>query len=130
MSTPTTCRFSFGPWNISEGGDPFGPATRPAFDHEAKFALYRPLGFEGVQYRLEAEYGAPSRLENASWECFRWLPPGTATAGLKLPTGSRLAYDSTGQPGILFPSAWTQRYFTEQNGGIELLELPAPTTHS
>ena len=64
------------------------------------------------------------RLENASWECFRWLPPGTATAGLKLPTGCRLAYDSGGQPGILFPSAWTQRYFTEQNGGVELLELP------
>lgn len=50
MTTPTTYRFSFGPWNISEGSDPFGAATRPAFDHEAKFALYRPLGFEGVQF--------------------------------------------------------------------------------
>ena len=50
MSTPTTYRFSFGPWNISEGADPFGPATRAIFDHEAKYALYRPLGFEGVQF--------------------------------------------------------------------------------
>ncbi len=51
MSTtpPTTYRFSFGPWNISEGADPFGPETRPAFPHEQKFALYRELGFEGVQ---------------------------------------------------------------------------------
>ena len=46
---PTTYRFSFGPWNISEGGDPFGPESRAMFPHEEKFALYRPLGFEGVQ---------------------------------------------------------------------------------
>ena len=89
-------------------------------------AAVGPLQFEVVQYRLEAEYGAPSTLENASWECFRWLPPGTELKGLKLPTGCRLATDSAGQPGVLFPNAWTQRYFTEQNGGVELLELPGP----
>lgn len=47
---PTRYRFSFGPWNISEGADPFGPDVRPVFPHERKFALYRPLGFEGVQF--------------------------------------------------------------------------------
>ena len=47
---PTQYRFSFGPWNISEGADPFGGETRKAFPHEKKFALYRPLGFEGVQF--------------------------------------------------------------------------------
>jgi xylose isomerase len=46
----TNYRFSFGPWNISEGSDPFGPEVRPAFPHEEKYALYRPLGFEGVQF--------------------------------------------------------------------------------
>jgi len=50
MSTPVNYRFSFGPWNISEGADPFGPEVRKAFPHEEKFALYRPLGFEGVQF--------------------------------------------------------------------------------
>jgi xylose isomerase len=50
MTTTTNYRFSFGPWNISEGGDPFGAETRPTFPHEEKFALYRPLGFEGVQF--------------------------------------------------------------------------------
>jgi xylose isomerase len=50
MSTPTQYRFSFGPWNISEGADPFGGDVRAAFPHEEKFALYRPLGFEGVQF--------------------------------------------------------------------------------
>lgn len=43
-------RFSFGPWNISEGSDPFGPEVRSAFPHEQKYALYRKLGFEGVQF--------------------------------------------------------------------------------
>jgi xylose isomerase len=47
---PTQYRFSFGPWNISEGADPFGPDVREACAHEAKFALYKPLGFEGVQF--------------------------------------------------------------------------------
>ena len=42
MSTPVTYRFSFGPWNISEGGDPFGGEVRKVFPHEEKFALYRP----------------------------------------------------------------------------------------
>ena len=46
----TTYRFSFGPWNISEGGDPFGPDSRAIFPHEKKFALYRQLGFEGMQF--------------------------------------------------------------------------------
>ena len=50
MNSPVNYRFSFGPWNISEGGDPFGPEVRPAFPHEEKYALYRPLGFEGVQF--------------------------------------------------------------------------------
>ena len=50
MSSSVEYRFSFGPWNISEGSDPFGPDVRPAFPHEEKFALYRPLGFEGVQF--------------------------------------------------------------------------------
>jgi xylose isomerase len=50
MSSPIQYRFSFGPWNISEGADPFGGDVRATFPHEEKFALYRPLGFEGVQF--------------------------------------------------------------------------------
>jgi xylose isomerase len=49
-NTPVEYRFSFGPWNISEGSDPFGSEVRPVFPHEEKYALYRPLGFEGVQF--------------------------------------------------------------------------------
>src|SRR5215207_6561837 len=46
----TSYRFSFGPWNISEGADPFGPNVRAAFPHEQKYALYKPMGFDGVQF--------------------------------------------------------------------------------
>ncbi|MGA2244194.1 MAG: TIM barrel protein [Verrucomicrobiota bacterium] len=50
MHPPTQYRFSFGPWNISEGADVFGPDVRASFPHEAKFLLFRKLGFEGVQF--------------------------------------------------------------------------------
>ena len=43
-------RFSFGPWNISDGADPFGPDVRQPYPHEAKYALYKKLGFDGVQF--------------------------------------------------------------------------------
>lgn len=49
MSSSVDYHFSFGPWNISEGADPFGPNVRPACPHESKYALYRPMGFTGVQ---------------------------------------------------------------------------------
>jgi xylose isomerase len=43
-------RFSFGPWNIHEGADPFGPPVRPAWDFDEKLAAYRELGFDAVQF--------------------------------------------------------------------------------
>jgi len=50
MSTPTQYRFSFGPWNISEGADPFGSDVREAYPHAKKYALYKPMGFDAVQF--------------------------------------------------------------------------------
>ena len=43
-------RFSFGPWNIHEGADPFGPPVRASFSFEEKLAFYRELGFDGIQF--------------------------------------------------------------------------------
>jgi xylose isomerase len=43
-------RFSFGPWNIHEGADPFGPPVRQPIPFSKKLKLYRKLGFEGVQF--------------------------------------------------------------------------------
>ena len=46
----TRYRFSFGPWNIHEGADPFGPVVRKPFSFAQKIKMYRPLGFAGVQF--------------------------------------------------------------------------------
>lgn len=45
-----TFKFSFGPWNIHEGADPFGPAVRESIDFNKKLAMYKKLGFDGVQF--------------------------------------------------------------------------------
>ena len=42
-------RFTFGPWNISTGEDPFGPASRKELSFAAKLHEYKRLGFDGVQ---------------------------------------------------------------------------------
>jgi xylose isomerase len=43
-------KFSFGPWNIHEGADPFGPAVRPTVAFGEKLKKYKELGFDGVQF--------------------------------------------------------------------------------
>jgi len=43
-------RFSFGPWNIHEGADPFGPTVRSTVEFGKKLRLYKQLGFDGVQF--------------------------------------------------------------------------------
>ena len=48
--TGTDYRFSFGPWNIHEGADPFGPTVRPTVEFAKKLKVYKELGFEGVQF--------------------------------------------------------------------------------
>lgn len=43
-------RFSFGPWNIHSGADPFGPEARENFTWLEKLPMYKKLGFDGVQF--------------------------------------------------------------------------------
>jgi xylose isomerase len=45
-----TYRFTFGPWNISTGSDPFGPPVRKEVAFAAKIREYKRLGFDGVQF--------------------------------------------------------------------------------
>jgi len=46
----TQYRFSFGPWNLHEGADPFGPTVRPSRDFIEKLDLAVKLGFQGIQF--------------------------------------------------------------------------------
>ncbi|NOY07289.1 MAG: TIM barrel protein [Spirochaetes bacterium] len=50
MEKEAVFRFSFGPWNIHEGADVFGPAVRKTIPFAEKLKLYRKLGFKGVQF--------------------------------------------------------------------------------
>jgi xylose isomerase len=50
LSSPRRYRFTFGPWNISTGMDPFGPPVRKEVAFAAKIREYKKLGFDGVQF--------------------------------------------------------------------------------
>ena len=43
-------RFTFGPWNIHTGADPFGPPVRDSVEFGKKLKMYKNLGFDGVQF--------------------------------------------------------------------------------
>lgn len=43
-------RFSFGPWNIDEGADPFGPPVRKPIALAKKMKLAKDMGFHGMQF--------------------------------------------------------------------------------
>src|SRR5580658_1293148 len=45
-----TYKFCFGPWNISEGADPYGPPTRPAQSFDWKLAAMKDLGFDAMMF--------------------------------------------------------------------------------
>ncbi len=86
-----------------------------------------PLQFEVVQYRLESEYGAESRIEPSTWSVVRWLPKeykDEELDRLSLPSGARLAFDSDSNPVILFANDWSCNYFQETNKGASIAALP------
>jgi peptide chain release factor 3 len=86
-----------------------------------------PLQFEVVQYRMQTEYGAESRLEQSQWKVIRWLAMenGTPFDDSTLPTGARVAFDAANKPVILFQDQWSCDFFAQRNPKIQLSTLPA-----
>lgn len=86
------------------------------------------LQFDVLQYRLETEYGAASRLEPMPWSLIRWVAPGgpgeTTLHQQDLPTGCRLAQDASGRSVILFGSEWELKYFNDRHKEIQLSIVP------
>jgi peptide chain release factor 3 len=86
------------------------------------------LQFDVLQYRLENEYGATSRLEPMSWRVIRWVA--TEDAGHealqdnKLPMGCRIATDGSGRTVVLFNTDWELKYFSDKYPAIRLSKLP------
>ncbi len=70
-------RFSFGPWNIHEGADLFGPTVRPIRSFTEKLGVYRELGFDEVQFvdvkalRTQPKHLATKHLRNSLWTFLR-----------------------------------------------------------
>ena len=50
MAKKRTYRFCFGPWNISEGQDPYGPPVRPPQTFDWKLAQLKKLGFDAMMF--------------------------------------------------------------------------------
>jgi peptide chain release factor 3 len=102
---------------------------RDAVSRVPLLAAVGPLQFEVVQFRLESEYGAVSRLEAAPWTVARWLPARLTDEeldALSLPTGSRLARDMENQAVVLFATEWAANYFLQTNPKVPLSSLPIP----
>ena len=57
-------KFSFGPWNISEGNDPFGPAVRPTMAWGEKLKVFKRLGFDAVMFHDD---DIVPQIEEKSW---------------------------------------------------------------
>ncbi len=88
------------------------------------------LQFEVVQYRMQSEYGAESRLETAAFTQIRWFSPGVTKEMLKnefLGTGVQLAQDLGGELVILFPNTWTMQHFMEKHPKFELHSVSVAT---
>jgi xylose isomerase len=70
QKTQTTYRFSFGPWNISTGADPFGPPVRKEMEYARKLKAYKELGFDAVQFHdddiVPADLDWPSTLKGVA----------------------------------------------------------------
>jgi peptide chain release factor 3 len=90
-------------------------------------AAVGPLQFEVVQWRLQSEYNAESRLTPTPWTVLRWIEPNPLlkdTSRLIVASGVSFGTDKFDQPIVLFPSEWTMRYFCEKNPELKLHELP------
>ena len=64
-------KFSFGPWNIHEGADPFGPTVRPRRAFADKLKEYKKLGFDAVQFHdddavPDLDRRTPSQMRSAA----------------------------------------------------------------
>jgi len=96
-------------------------------------AAVGPLQFEVVQYRLQSEYGAESRLDPTPWTLLKWLEPHPSlknTSTLIVASGVGFGTDKFDQPVALFPNEWTMRYFLEKNPELKLHDLPLEQTRN
>ncbi len=64
-------KFSFGPWNIHEGADPFGPEIRPTVAFDRKLELLKQMDFDAMQFHdddavPDLDSLSPAQIERAA----------------------------------------------------------------
>jgi len=83
-----------------------------------------PLQFDLVQYRLESEYNAASRLEQTNWTIVKAVLSKDGSPvdekSLHIPMGAKAAFDKDERLVLLFPSDWHKNFFVEHNAGVLL----------
>ena len=96
------------------------------------FGAVGPLQFEVLQYRLQAEYGAESALERASWQLLRWLETEISQEELEriLPYGAKKVTDQMGRIALLFETPWSLSNFLEKNPSVRVSDVPPVVTVS
>ena len=85
-----------------------------------------PLQFEVLQYRIQSEYGAESRLNTAPWRIVRWIDPaGEPVDPDSIPSSSALAFDASSRPVLLFSADWELSFYQEKHPRVLLHRLPS-----
>jgi peptide chain release factor 3 len=83
-----------------------------------------PLQFDLVQYRLEAEYNAASRIEHTDWTIVRRISGKDSQPieekDMHIPMGAKIALDKNNCQVMLFPSDWHLQFFTDHNKNVAL----------
>src|SRR2546426_7126648 len=64
MPKKHTYKFCFGPWNISEGQDPYGPPVRPPASFDWKLAQLKKLGFDAMMFHDDRSEEHTSELQS------------------------------------------------------------------
>ncbi|MCX8090385.1 MAG: TIM barrel protein [Verrucomicrobiae bacterium] len=95
MAAKHSYKFCFGPWNLSEGQDPYGPPTRPAQTFEWKLAQLKKLGFDAMMFHdddavPDVDNKSPAEIRKATRELKKKLADAGVAAEMVAP---RLWFD-------------------------------------
>jgi xylose isomerase len=90
MAKANSYRFSFGPWNLSEGADPYGPPTRPVQSFDWKLDQLKTLGFEAMMFHdddivADIDSKSPAQVRKEARELKKKLDDGGIAAEIVAP---------------------------------------------
>ncbi len=85
---------------------------------DAILAAVGELQFDVVQFRLENEYKAPSRIDWLPYNHARWYRARQSDVSIKTTYGSRLVTDSFGSDAILVQTEWDLKTLARENPNV------------